>query len=231
MTHAFLRGIFLHCLLAVLAAAIATPTARAGQLTITPPSVLFNDAYEGRQVLVAQDDHDITRVAVYASSDPAVVRVDGHGYLRPVGDGTAQVRVTHGSVEGSVAVQVRGFRSSRPIDFRREIEPQLSRLGCNAGGCHGKASGQNGFKLSLFGFDAAFDHEAIAFEARGRRIFPAAPAQSLLLLKATAQVPHGGGKRMSVESPEYSLLLRWIEAGAPRDRGERPGCGAPARDA
>ena len=198
MTNAFLRGVFLPCLLAVLAAAIAPPSARAVQLTVTPTSVLFQDAYEGRQLLVAQDEHHITRAAVYASSDPAVVRVDGHGYLRPVGDGTAQIRVSHGSVEGKVAVQVRGFHSSRPIDFKREIEPQLSRLGCNAGGCHGKASGQNGFKLSLFGFDAAFDYDAIAEEARGRRIFPAAPAHSLLLLKATGQVPHGGGKRMSV---------------------------------
>ena len=110
MMHALLRGVFLPCLLAVLVAAIATPSARAGQLAITPSSVLFQDAYEGRQVLVAQDEHDVTRAAAYASSDPAVVRVDAHGYLRPVGDGTAQVRVTHGPVEGSVAVQVRGFR-------------------------------------------------------------------------------------------------------------------------
>ena len=78
------------------------------------------------------------------------------------------------------------------VDFATQVEPLLSRFGCNAGGCHGKASGQNGFKLSLFGSDPAFDHEAIVREARGRRIFPAAPAQSLLLLKATGQVPHGG---------------------------------------
>ena len=222
MTHAFLRGVFLRCLLAVVAAALATPSARAVELTITPSSVLFQDAYEGRQVLVAQDEHDVTRTAAYASSDPTVVRVDAQGYLRPVGDGAARVRVSCGSAEGSVVVQVRGFHSSRPIDFKREIEPQLSRLGCNSGGCHGKASGQNGFKLSLFGFDAAFDHDAIAFEARGRRLFPAAPAQSLLLLKATGQVPHGGGKRMSVDSTEYGLTRRWIEAGAPAAAADAP---------
>ena len=75
--------------------------------------------------------------------------------------------------------------------------PLLSKLGCNAGGCHGKASGQNGFKLSLFGFDAAFDYAAITREARGRRIFPAAPdAVACSCSRRPAQVPHGGGKRL-----------------------------------
>src|SRR5262245_63415348 len=78
------------------------------------------------------------------------------------------------------------------VDFVNDIEPLLSRFGCNAGGCHGKASGQNGFKLSLFGFDSEFDFEAIVQEARGRRISGSSPEQSLLLLKASGRVPHGG---------------------------------------
>src|SRR5579872_4918388 len=82
------------------------------------------------------------------------------------------------------------------VDFASQVEPLLSRFGCNAGGCHGKASGQNGFKLSLFGFDSEFDYEAIAQEARGRRIFGSAAENSLLLSKATGKVPHGGGKRV-----------------------------------
>jgi hypothetical protein len=112
-------------------------------------------------------------------------------------------------------VRAEGFGSGRPVDFKREIAPLLSRLGCNAGGCHGKASGQNGFKLSLFGFDAGFDYDALTKEARGRRVSPAAPDHSLLLLKATARVPHGGGKRMPKDGSEYQLFRRWIAAGAP----------------
>src|SRR5580704_9468870 len=81
------------------------------------------------------------------------------------------------------------------VTFERDVVPLLTRLGCNAGACHGKARGQNGFQLSLLGFDPDFDHSAIAKEARGRRVFPAAPEQSLLLLKATARVPHGGGRK------------------------------------
>jgi hypothetical protein len=117
---------------------------------------------------------------------------------------------------------VSGFGSHRSVDFGREIVPLLSRLGCNAGGCHGKASGQNGFKLSLFGFDAAFDHAAITKEARGRRVFPAAPDHSLLLLKATGQVPHGGGKRMKRDSHEYQLFRQWIAAGMPDSVPDAP---------
>src|SRR5262249_16647930 len=73
--------------------------------------------------------------------------------------------------------------TDRKIDFGRDVVPVLTRHGCNAGGCHGKASGQNGFKLSLLGFDPAFDHDAIVNEARGRRLFPASPENSLLLTK------------------------------------------------
>ena len=109
----------------------------------------------------------------------------------------------------------RGSEIQRPINFTNQIVPIFTKLSCNSGGCHGKASGQNGFKLSLFGFDAAFDQEAITREARGRRLFLSAPAQSLLLRKATGQAPHGGGKRLNADGEEYRLLLRWIEAGAP----------------
>jgi hypothetical protein len=189
--------------------------AAAGELTVSPREVAFPDAYDGRQLLVSESEHDLTRAAIYTSSNAAVVRVDDRGYLRPVGDGTAQVLVRCGQSESRVPVRVSGFRSGRAIDFKTEVVPLLSRLGCNAGGCHGKASGQNGFKLSLFGSEPVFDHEAIVREGRGRRIFFAAPAHSLLLLKATGQVAHGGGRRLTAGSVEFQLIRRWIEAGAP----------------
>ena len=101
-----------------------------------------------------------------------------------------------------------------PIYFRTDIVPILTRLSCNSGGCHGKATGQNGFKLSLFGFEPDVDHAALAYEARGRRLFPAQPEQSLLLLKATARMPHGGGRRLDEESVDYQILRDWIAQGA-----------------
>ncbi|MFO0927310.1 MAG: DUF1549 domain-containing protein [Gemmataceae bacterium] len=110
----------------------------------------------------------------------------------------------------------------RPLHFANDIAPLLTRYGCNAGGCHGKASGQNGFKLSLFGFDADFDYNALVREARGRRLFPAAPTHSLLLTKATGQVAHGGGKRIALDSEAYDTLLRWVRQGAPRGSADAP---------
>jgi hypothetical protein len=112
--------------------------------------------------------------------------------------------------------------SVTPPYFSTEVVPVLTRLGCNSGGCHGKATGQNGFRLSLLGFEPEFDYEALVHEGRGRRIFPTAPDQSLLLLKAIAQLPHGGGKRMEQQSEDYRIVRNWIAAGALSPRPDDP---------
>lgn len=100
------------------------------------------------------------------------------------------------------------------VHFQTDVVPILTRLGCNGGGCHGKATGQNGFRLSLLGFEPQFDYLALVQEARGRRLFPADPPRSLLLLKATGQTPHGGGRRLEETSEDYRLLCQWIAQGA-----------------
>jgi Protein of unknown function (DUF1549)/Protein of unknown function (DUF1553) len=102
------------------------------------------------------------------------------------------------------------------VSFELDIVPILTRLGCNAGACHGKARGQNGFQLSLLGFYPDFDYAALTQEARGRRVAPSAPETSLLLKKAAGLVPHGGGKRMEPGGAHYNLLLRWIAQGLRR---------------
>src|SRR5436190_10230663 len=197
-------------------------SASAAELSVSPATVELRDAFDGRQVLVSRGEKDVTRTARYASSNPGVIRVDERGYVTPVGDGKARIDVSENSDSAVVEATVKGCKDGRAIDFKTEIVPLLSKLGCNAGGCHGKASGQNGFRLSLFGFDAAFDHEAITREARGRRIFQAAPDQSLFLLKAAGRVAHGGGKRLAEDGEDYRLLRRWIEAGAPASAVNAP---------
>jgi hypothetical protein len=102
--------------------------------------------------------------------------------------------------------------------FSRHVVPILSRLGCNAGGsCHGTVKGQNGFRLSLFGGQPAEDFKRLTREIGGRRLDVEQPDDSLILLKASGRVPHGGGKRTSVGSTDYQVLRRWIAAGAPLD--------------
>lgn len=106
------------------------------------------------------------------------------------------------------------------ISFANDIVPVLTKAGCNAGVCHAKAGGgQNGFELSLLGFEPQEDYDHLVREGRGRRLFPAAPEQSLLLRKASGQVPHGGGVRLAVDSYGYNLLRDWIRLGMPRVGG------------
>ncbi len=109
-----------------------------------------------------------------------------------------------------------------PISFELDVQPILTAHGCNSGPCHGKQRGQNGFQLSLLAFDSDFDHRAVIGDARGRRLFFASPEESLLLRKATAQDPHGGGRKIEINSGPYQVLLSWIEQGAPRRIPDEP---------
>ncbi len=158
---------------------------------------------------------DLTRSARYRSLDPSVASVDGGGVVRPVGDGGTTVMISAGGHSRAVEVRVAGSRTPRSFNFTNEIVPVLSKLGCNASGCHGKAEGQYGFKLSVFGFDPEGDHAAITRASGGRRVFPAAPERSLLLTKMAGVVPHGGGVRADQTSEDYRLVRDWIAAGAP----------------
>ncbi|MFP6766371.1 MAG: DUF1549 domain-containing protein [Planctomycetaceae bacterium] len=106
--------------------------------------------------------------------------------------------------------------------FLSDVVPILTRYGCNSGGCHGKATGQNGFRLSLLGFEPDFDHVALLREGRGRRMFPGSPDGSLLLAKASGRVPHGGGTRIRTDSKDYEVLRKWIEVGAPGPQAGEP---------
>jgi Protein of unknown function (DUF1553)/Protein of unknown function (DUF1549) len=117
-----------------------------------------------------------------------------------------------------VAVTSDATEPVKPVSFVNEVIPILTKAGCNTGVCHAKAgNGQNGFQLSLLGFEPNEDFEHLVNEGRGRRLFPASPEQSLLMQKATAKVPHGGGARIDENSPRYELLMEWIRQGCQND--------------
>lgn len=103
----------------------------------------------------------------------------------------------------------------RAYHFENDITPLLNRYGCNSSGCHGNAEGQNGFKLSVFGFDPAADYAALVKEGRGRRVLVTAPETSLFVAKPSGAVPHGGGVRIPKGTGDYDTLRGWIAAGAP----------------
>ena len=175
-----------------------------------------------QQILVETNGRDVTREASFRSLSPAVVTIDPTGLMTPLADGETEVAIEFGGETKRVAVRVSGMKNGRPVDFATDIVPILSRAGCNSGGCHGKAGGQNGFQLSLFGFDNDFDYDAIAKEGRGRRIFASSTSRSLLLAKATGASPHGGGSRFGLDSEAAQSMERWIELGAPASSPDSP---------
>jgi hypothetical protein len=196
------------------------------ELTLTPSQVVLRGRADRQRLLVSAMVNgrpvDATREARFHSDTPAVVSVAADGVVTPVADGTGTVVATVGGQAVRATFRVVAGDQWLPVDFERDVVPVLTRAGCNAGACHGKARGQNGFQLSLLGFDRDFDYAAIVSEARGRRVFPAAPAQSLLLRKPTGQLAHGGGKRLEVGDENYELLRRWITQGLPRPGEQVP---------
>ncbi|WP_153559316.1 DUF1549 domain-containing protein [Roseimaritima sediminicola] len=117
---------------------------------------------------------------------------------------------------GAACAEPAASAAPSSVSFVNDVVPVLTKAGCNAGVCHAKAGGgQNGFQLSLLGFEPQEDYQRLVREARGRRLFPLNPPRSLLLAKACGDVPHGGGVRLEKDSEGYRTLLRWIQAGAP----------------
>jgi hypothetical protein len=166
---------------------------------------------------------DVTHRVEYKSEPEGILSVDATGFLRPLKDGSAKIIATESSgVTTDLPVVVEGVTQQIPINFKNQIVPIFTKLGCNSGGCHGKASGQNGFRLSLLGFYPKDDYEFLVKEDRGRRLFPASPAASLLLTKPLGRSPHGGGKRVEDDSFEYRMIYRWIEQGMPYGEPEDP---------
>lgn len=116
-----------------------------------------------------------------------------------------------------------GAEKTSAVSFVNDVIPVLTKSGCNMGVCHAKAGGgQNGFQLSLLGFETLEDYESIVKEAHGRRLFPAIPTQSLLLTKGSGETPHGGGVKLPRNSEGYKLIQRWIEEGARFSTGNEP---------
>lgn len=192
-------------------------------LRATPPAARLTGPEAVQQLVVERDGQgDVGDQVQYLTADPAIASVDGNGMISAQGDGATTIRVVGEGAVVEVPVTVEAVDPGPAINFTNQVVPILTKLGCNTGGCHGKSGGQNGFRLSLLGFEPQLDYETLVKEGRGRRVFPAAPDHSLLLQKAVARVPHGGGKKMEVDSHEYRVLRRWIATGMPMGRAEDP---------
>ncbi len=182
---------------------------RTCEIELGEPGVQF----VARLVTKGWPGRDLTREVAWSVSPAGSATIEPGGYLKPLKAGPLAVRASLGDESYEYAVKVVDPGSA--IDFSEDVVPLLTRAGCNTGGCHGRADGQNGFHLSLFGYDAEGDYRALTREAGARRLDLVDPERSLFLQKASGQVSHGGGKRIDKSSDEYKLLLGWLKTGTP----------------
>ena len=198
-------------------AAADTPTqasTTASRLTIFPTAIHLDGQASRQQIVVtsqeADAERDVTRQVRFTPSVANTISISETGVITPVTNGELQLDIALGDITQSISVKVTRAGENLPLDFARDIEPILTKRGCNGGGCHGKLTGQGGFRLSLFGYNPQADANWITRDSTGRRVQPLQPDQSLLLLKPTQVVPHGGGRRLTRGEPEYVRLSRWI---------------------
>ena len=210
-------GVFL---IAAAARVVLATGGDAGGLAMLPGEIVLRGQGARQQILVvSRVDDTYTRrpegTFAFTSSNPNVATVDDDGIVSAVGDGRAIVTARAGSAAVSTVVEVERAAAAYPLTFRNHVIPVLSKMGCNSGPCHGALSGKNGFKLTLRGYDPELDYLTLTRQAAARRINKVEPAQSLMLLKPTRTVEHGGGKRFGTGSPEYRVIAEWIAAGTP----------------
>ena len=176
-------------------------------LEVRPASVKIAGPFDYTQLLVTArldggEGVDATRIAKI--DVPAnLVAASSAGLIRPTGDGAGAITISLGGQSVKVPVTVSGAKADQPVSFVKDVQPVLSKLGCNAGTCHGAQAGKNGFKLSLRGYDPIFDFRALTDDLEGRRFNRAAPEKSLMLLKTAGAVPHQGGVLTQPGDPNY----------------------------
>ncbi|MBA4191361.1 MAG: cell surface protein [Planctomycetaceae bacterium] len=195
------------------------------RITVAPTEVELSGARD-RQGIVVQaqfadgSTRDVTAQAQFTFEKPFAKATNG--FLAPLADGSTTLTIAHAGHSAVVPVTVKQSASIEPIRFRTDVMPVFTKVGCNTGKCHGSASGKDGFRLSLFGYDPDGDLFRLTRELGGRRINLSTPEDCLLVNKSTGKVPHTGGKRIEPGSENHMLLLRWLEAGAPRDPKDTP---------
>ncbi len=191
------------------------------RLEARPTSLTLSSPYEYSQLLLtgeldSGEKIDVTRMAK-VEAPAQLVKISATGLVRPAHDGQGEVKVTLAQQTLSIPVAVKGQKQPYQVSFVRDVMPTMSKMGCNAGTCHGAQNGKNGFKLSLRGYDPLFDHTALTDDLSGRRFDRAAPDASLMLLKPSGAAPHVGGVLTQPGEPYYELLRAWIGQGVKLD--------------
>lgn len=186
---------------------------------ITPSGLALSGPFDYRQILITGKSTDgqtvdLTRIAKVISK-PEFVSVGKNRLISNSGNGIGEIKFAVLEKEVSLPVSSVNFEVPKKPDFIQDVQPVLSRLGCNAGTCHGSKDGKGGFKLSLRGYDAIYDYRGFTDDLSARRINRVAPDQSLMLLKASGAVPHVGGQLTKPGEAYYEIIRSWIAEGVP----------------
>lgn len=196
----------------------------AASIVVFPPKIVLTGPRDARRLIVTGTLADGSRVDLTSTADyePSGdgCTVDSAGFLHAKKNGVFTLTIRAGGRSAEIPVIVQKSEHAEPVSFIRDVMPVISRVGCNAGTCHGSAKGKKGFKLSLRGYDPDFDYLQLVDDLAGRRFNRSAPEQSLMLLKPTASVPHEGGYVLDPDSPAYAILRDWIAEGVRSDSGK-----------
>jgi Protein of unknown function (DUF1553)/Protein of unknown function (DUF1549) len=194
-------------------------------IRVVPEAIELSTARD-RQGIVVQAEYsdgstrDVTALASCTiAGDVATVAA---GIVAPRADGSGLLKVKYRRTEAEVPIEVKRAPAIEPVRFRSDVLPVFTKAGCNTGKCHGSASGKDGFRLSLFGYDPEGDQFRLTREVVGRRVNLAAPDDCLLVSKSTGAVTHTGGQRIAPGSEGFNLLLAWLRAGAVNDPAGSP---------
>ncbi|MDF1741157.1 MAG: DUF1549 and DUF1553 domain-containing protein [Verrucomicrobiales bacterium] len=203
----------------------AAPSLPEVSLTFRLDQISLKGSRATHQFLVTQQldktEKDVTHEVTFTANPPGIVAIDDYGHMTPLKNGDVTVTATLAGKKAkspsSVKVKVTDQEVAQNVHFAQEVVPVFTKYGCNGGGCHGKSGGQNNFRLSLFGYEPWNDHDWLVRESRGRRLSPAAPENSLLMMKATGEIPHEGGIRLEKNSADYNTITSWIRQGMEYD--------------
>jgi hypothetical protein len=196
------------------------------KLSVYPSAVSLNSIRDSQAMVVVVTlpdgaTKDVSISAQYQVANPALAEVHD-GIVEPKADGTTELTIRFEKLECRVPITIVHAKDEPVLTFRNDVLAVITRAGCNTGKCHGSASGKDGFRLSLFGYDPAGDHYRITRELAGRRINLASPEKSLLVNKALGNVPHTGGQRIEEGTRAYQTLIDWLAKGAVKDPDDTP---------
>jgi Protein of unknown function (DUF1549)/Protein of unknown function (DUF1553) len=190
-------------------------------LDVTPAAVKLAHSRDYSQIIVTARladgaTADVTRFAKFAADGISVTQ---NGIVSPheKRNGAGRMAAEFGGKRVEIPWVVTGAETAPPVDFIRDVNPVMTKLGCNSGTCHGAKDGKLGFKLSLRGYDPLYDVRSLKDDLAGRRLNVASPDDSLMLLKSTAGVPHEGGQRTKMGEKYYEIMRAWIADGAKLD--------------